>query len=98
MSMTRRTQEIGIRMALGARPATIVFGLLKQGLKWILIGLVAGLMAALLLTRVRVHFLYQVAATDFSTFVILSLFLAGVALVACWLPARIDPMVALRYG
>jgi ABC-type lipoprotein release transport system permease subunit len=73
---------------------------LKQGLRLIGFGLAAGLCAAAFLTRVLAHFLYQVSATDAETFAGVALLLGGVALVACYLPARraarTDPMVALR--
>jgi predicted permease len=100
-AVTRRTQEIGIRMALGARTSDVLGTVLKQGLTVTLIGIAVGLAAALALTRVIRSLLYDVSPTDPLTFTCVALLLAGVALLAAYLPARraarIDPMVALRY-
>jgi putative ABC transport system permease protein len=100
-AVSRRTHEIGIRMALGARRGDVLKAVLRQGLTLTCIGLVIGLAGALAATRVIRSLLYDVSPADPLTFVCVGLLLAGVALLACYLPARraarIDPMVALRY-
>ena len=100
-SVSQRTHEIGIRMALGAQAVDVVKLVVAQGMKLVLMGLVIGLAGAYALTRVLEGFLYQVSVTDPATFVLLALLLAVVALSACYIPARratkIDPMAALRY-
>jgi putative ABC transport system permease protein len=100
-SIARRTHEIGIRMALGAQRGDVLTLVIKKGLILIVVGLVIGVAGALALTRVLGKLLYGVTATDPATFVLVSLLLTAVGLVACYLPARratrIDPMVALRY-
>jgi predicted permease len=100
-SVVRRTSEIGVRVALGARRQDVLALVVRQGLKLVLIGLVIGLGAALAMTRLVSSLLYDVTATDPMTFVGVSLLLVGVSLIACGLPARraagIDPMTALRY-
>jgi putative ABC transport system permease protein len=97
----RRTREIGIRMALGARSGDILNSVLAQGFKLILIGLAFGLVGAFAMTRLIRSRLHDISPTDPLTFVCVSLLLAGVALLASYIPARraakIDPMVALRY-
>lgn len=99
-STAQQTRDIGIRMALGARKADILRAVVGQGFKLALIGVVAGLGGALLLTRVISNLLYGVTKTDPATFACVSLALAGVALVASYLPARraarTDPIAALR--
>jgi putative ABC transport system permease protein len=100
-SVSRRTQEIGIRMALGACGANIVKLVLMEGVLLTSAGLVCGIAAALALTRYLATFLYGVAATDAAVFGGISALLMAVALVATVIPARraarVDPMVALRH-
>jgi len=97
----QRTQEIGIRIALGAQVRDILQMVLKQAMFLVLTGVALGLATAWLTTRLIARLLYQVSATDPATFAVIALFLVAVALLACFLPARraskIDPMVALRY-
>jgi putative ABC transport system permease protein len=98
---SQRTHEIGIRMALGAKPREILHLVLRQGLILALAGIAAGLAAALAMTRVLSVMLYGISATDAATFAGISLFLLLVALLASSIPARramrVDPIVALRY-
>src|SRR6266540_2177783 len=100
-SVSARTREVGIRMALGAQSADVIRLILGQGLMLASIGVGIGLLASLALTRLMKGLLFGVGATDPLTFSVITLLLLGVAGLACWLPARratkVDQLVALRY-
>ncbi len=100
-SVTQRTHEIGVRVAMGARRDDIMRMMMAQGLRIILIGIAGGLAGALVLSRTLATFLYHTPPTDPLTFIAVALLLFVVALLAVYLPARratkVDPMVALRY-
>ncbi len=100
-AVSRRTHEIGIRMALGASPSLVLKLVLTGGLKLTLIGAAAGVAAALALSQVMTSLLFGVSATDPWTFLTVTILLMLVALAACYVPARramrVDPMIALRY-
>jgi len=99
-AVKRRTREIGIRMALGARPNDVLSLVVGQGMRLALVGLVLGILGALLATRLLTRLLYGVSPTDPATFTSIAILIAGVAFVASWLPARravrTDPTLALR--
>jgi macrolide transport system ATP-binding/permease protein len=99
-SVSQRRQEIGIRMALGARAIDVWRMVLKHGVVMTTIGMGIGLICAIALSRVVASLLYGVSATDFFTFVLVSLLLAAVAMAACFIPARratkVDPVIAIK--
>jgi predicted permease len=100
-SVSRRTREIGVRVALGARSHDVLTMILRQGMRTIVIGIAIGLAGSLALTRTLSSLLFGITATDPLTFAAVIALLIGTALVACYIPARratkVDPMVALRY-
>ena len=99
-SVSRRTREIGLRMALGAETGDVIKLIVKQGMVLALIGAVIGVMLAVAVTRLLASLVYGVTATDPATFAGVVLFVIAVAVLACYLPARratkVDPMIALR--
>jgi putative ABC transport system permease protein len=100
-SVTQRTHEIGIRMAIGARPRDVFTMILGHGMKLAIIGVVIGLAAAFLLTRLMASMLFGVAPTDATTFGGIAALLIAVAVLACYLPGRratkVEPTISLRY-
>jgi putative ABC transport system permease protein len=99
-SVSQRTQEIGIRIALGARSRDVLYLILSQGARLAVAGVVAGVIAALLLRRVAANLLYGLGAADPVIFSVVPLLIVSVILLACYVPAyratKVDPMVALR--
>jgi putative ABC transport system permease protein len=100
-SVSQRTHEIGIRLALGAQATDVLKLIVGQGMKLVLVGIGIGLGGALALTRLMKTLLYDVSTTDPATFALIALLLLAVALLACWLPAwratKVDPLKALRH-
>jgi putative ABC transport system permease protein len=100
-SAAARTQEIGVRLALGAEPRSVIGLMMRDGALLCLAGLAVGAVAALAATRLLAGFLYAVQPNDLTTFVLCAVLLLGLSLLACYLPARrasrVDPLAALRY-
>jgi ABC-type antimicrobial peptide transport system permease subunit len=99
-SVAQRTQEIGVRIALGAQSRDVTTLVLRTGMRLVLMGIVIGSAGAFALTRWMTSLLFEVSATDSLTFIMTALLLTAIALLACYIPARratkVDPMVALR--
>jgi len=100
-AVTLRTQEIGVRMAMGAQSKDVLGMILRQGLVLTGWGLLAGLILSFTATRFLKSLLFQISAADPITFISVSLLLLVITMAACYLPARratrVDPLVALRY-
>jgi putative ABC transport system permease protein len=100
-SVTQRTHEIGIRMAIGARPLDVFKMILGQGMRLALIGVGLGLVGAFIVTRFMATMLFGIEPTDATTFGAITAILIAVALLACYLPGRratkVEPTISLRY-
>jgi putative ABC transport system permease protein len=100
-SVAQRTQEIGVRIALGAQSRDVMTLVLRNGMSLVLMGIVIGLAGSFALTRWMASLLFEISATDFLTFMVTALLLTAIALLACWVPARratkVDPLIALKY-
>jgi putative ABC transport system permease protein len=100
-SVTQRTQEVGIRMALGAQKSDVLGLMIRNGMMLTLLGIAIGVVIALQVTRLMTALLFEVTSTDATTFIAVSALLMFVSFIACYIPARratkVDPLVALRY-
>jgi putative ABC transport system permease protein len=100
-SVSQRTQEVGIRMSLGAQPRDVLRLILANGMAMVCAGVLVGLGISTLLARSMNSLLFGIGAFDAPSFLITAALLVGVALAACYLPARramrVDPIIALRY-
>jgi len=100
--VTQRTQEIGVRMALGAQKRQVLKLVVGKGMALAVTGIALGLVASLALTRLMRSLLFEVTPTDWVTLAVASIVLLTVALLACYIPAlratKVDPLIALRYA
>lgn len=100
-SVAQRTQEIGVRIALGAQSRDVMTLVMRNGMSLVLMGIVIGLAGSFALTRWMASLLFQISTTDYLTFTMTALLLTAIALLACWVPARratkVDPLIALKY-
>lgn len=101
LNVANRRNEFGIRLALGAQRSNVLRMILGQGLRLAVVGVGLGLFAAIGFTRLLKGLLFGISTSDPLTFVVIALVMIGVALLACWVPARratkVDPLIALRY-